>query len=141
MTTLLALMATALVLSLGCAAQTRAPSSPSTAMLSEATMCKNFNSETGAGDNISIFVRNDPWIMCSVKLSDAPSGTGVRAVWFYEGNERRSETQAAYGTRYLGFKVQPKTFRNNATRFDAGDYSVKLYLDDQEKMTLQYSVQ
>jgi len=141
MVMLFTLIATALVLSSGCVAQTGAPSSPSTAGLSEATMCKNFNNETGAGDNISVFVRNDPWIMCSVKLSDAPSGTSVRAAWFYEGNERRSETQVTGGTKYLGFKVQPKNFRNNATRFDAGDYSVKLYLDDQEKMTLQYSVQ
>ena len=104
-------------------------------------MCKNFNSETGAGDNITVFVRNDSWIMCSVKLSDAPSGTSVQAVWFYEGNQRRSETQVASGTKYLGFKVQPKNFRSNATRFDAGDYAVKLFLDDQEKTTLQYSVQ
>jgi len=139
--TLLALMATALVFSAGCGKQASAPSSPSTAGLSEATMCKNFNNETGAGDNITVFVRSDPWIMCSVKLSDAPSGTSVQAVWFYEGNQRRSETQVASGTKYLGFKVQPKNFRSNATRFDAGDYAVKLFLDDQEKTTLQYSVQ
>jgi hypothetical protein len=141
MATLLALMATALALSAGCGKQTGAPSSPSTATLSEATMCKNYNYETGAGDNISVFLRNDPWIMCSVKLSEAPAGTSVQAVWFYQGNERRSETQVADGTKYLGFKVQPKNFRSNATRFDAGDCAVKLYLDDQEKITLQYTVQ
>jgi hypothetical protein len=141
MATLLALMATALVLLAGCGAQTSAPSSPSTATLSEATMCKNYNYETGAGDNITVFVRNDSWIMCSVKLSDAPSGTSVKAVWFYQGNQRRSETRVDSGTKYLGFKVEPKNFHSNAMRFDAGDYAVKLYLDDQEKITLQFNVQ
>jgi hypothetical protein len=139
--TLLALMATVLVLLAGCGEQTIAPSSPSTATLSEATMCKNFNYKTGAGDNITVFVRNDSWIMCSVKLSDAPSGTSVKAVWFYQGNQRRSETQVASGTKYLGFKVEPKNFRSNLMRFDAGDYAVKLSLDDQEKITLQFNVQ
>ena len=137
----LALMATVLVSLAGCGVQTSAPSSPSAAMLSEATMCKNFNSATGAGDNITAFVRNDSWIMCSVKLSDAPSGTNVKAVWFYQGSQRRSETQVTGGTKYIGFKVEPKNFHGNAMRFDAGDYAVKLFLDDQEKMTLQYSVQ
>jgi len=141
MATVLALVATVLVSLAGCGEQTSAPSSPSTATLSEATMCKNFNSETGAGDNITVFVRNDSWIMCSVKLSDAPSGTNVKAVWFYQGNQRRSETQVISGTKYLGFKVEPKNFHGNAMRFDAGNYTVKLYLDDQEKITLQFNVQ
>lgn len=141
MATLLAVMAMALVLIAGCGEQTSVPSSPSTATLSEATMCKNFNYQTGAGDNITVFIRNDSWIMCSVKLSDAPSGTSVKAVWFYQGNQRRSETRVDSGTKYLGFKVEPKNFHSNAMRFDAGDYAVKLYLDDQEKITLQYTVQ
>jgi len=141
MATLLAVMAMALVLIAGCGEQTSVPSSPSTATLSEATMCKNFNYQTGAGDNITVFIRNDSWIMCSVKLSDAPSGTSVKAVWFYQGNQRRSETRVDSGTKYLGFKVEPKNFHSNAMRFDAGDYAVKLYLDDQEKITLQFNVQ
>ena len=141
MATVLALIAAVLVLLPGCGEQTSAPSSPSTAILSEATMCKNFNSETGAGDNITVFVRNDSWIMCSVKLSDAPSGTSVKAVWFYQDNQRRSETQMTSGTKYLGFKVIPKNFRGNAMRFDAGNYAVKLYLDDREKISLQFNVQ
>jgi len=141
MPVLLALTATVLVSLVGCAEQTSAPSSPSTAVLSEATMCKNFNYQTGAGDNITAFVRNDSWIMCSVKLSDAPSGTSVKAVWFYQGNQRRSEIQVASGTRYLGFKVEPMNFHSNAMRFDAGDYAVKLYLNEQEKTTLQFNVQ
>jgi hypothetical protein len=141
MATMLALVAAVLVSLAGCGQQTGAPSTPSNATLSEATMCKNFNSGTGAGDNITAFVRNDPWIMCSVKLSDAPSGTGVKAVWFYQGNQRRSETHVTGGTKYLGFKVEPKNFRSNAMRFDAGDYAVKLYLDDREKITLQFNVQ
>jgi len=37
--------------------------------------------------------------------------------------------------------VEPKNFHSNAMRFDAGDYAVKLYLDDQEKITLQFNVQ
>ena len=141
MATLSAVMAMALVLIAGCGEQTSVPSSPSTATLSEATMCKNFNYQTGAGDNITVFIRNDSWIMCSVKLSDAPSGTSVKAVWFYQGNQRRSETRVDSGTKYLGFKVEPKNFHSNAMRFDAGDYAVKLYLDDQEKITLQFNVQ
>ena len=141
MATVLALTATVLVSFSGCGEQKRAPSSPSAATLSEATMCKNFNSETGAGDKFTVFARNDSWIMCSVKLSDAPSGTNVTAVWFYQGSQRRSETQVTSGTKYLGFKVEPKNFHSNATRFDAGDYAVKLYLEDQEKITLQFNVQ
>ena len=141
MAMVLALMSMALVSLAGCGEQTSAPSSPSAATLSEATMCKNFNSGTGAGENITIFVRNDLWIMCSVKLSDAPSGTNVKAVWFYQGSQRRSETQVTSGTKYLGFKLEPKNFRNNAMRFDAGDYAVKLYLDDKETITLQFNVQ
>lgn len=131
----------ALLLLAGCGdgGQTGVPST-SPAALSDAVMCKSFSPGSGPSNITSVFSQSDPRILCAVKLSDAPSGTRVKAVWLYQNSEKYSETQATQGTTWLSFKVEPRDM-GRPVRFAQGDYTVKLYLNNAEKITLQFKVE
>jgi hypothetical protein len=143
--TILVIATVALLLTLaiplaGCASETSAPTGPSTATLSSATMCRNYNSKTGPGDQVDVFPRNASWITCAVKLSDAPPGTKAKAVWLYKGTPRYTEVTGTSGTKWLAFDIKPKDM-GETVRFDAGDYAVKLFLNGEEKLTLSFKVE
>lgn len=123
----------------GCSGKPSAPASSSTASLSEATMCKSFSSSKGPSNITDVFSPND-WIICSVKVLDAPPGTRVKAVWFYNNRELGgSETLGVSGTKYLDFMLEAEDI--GEVRFEKGDYAVKLYLNGEEKITLSFKVQ
>jgi hypothetical protein len=128
-----------MVLLAACGGEPSAPAGPSTATLSEATMCKSFNPTTGPSSITDVFSRTD-WIICAVKLSDAPAGTKVKTVWLYQNTQRHSETTSAQGTKWLGFKIDNEDM-GQSVRFAQGDYTVKLYLNDEEKITLPFRVE
>jgi hypothetical protein len=124
---------------IGCGNKTGSIPATSTASLSDAAICKSFNQSTGPSDTTSSFARNDPWVICAVKVSDAPSNTKVKAAFFYEGSERHSETLYVQGTKWLGYTLKPDNL--NVTRFQTGSYSVKLYLNGEEKTNLAFKVE
>jgi len=128
-----------LALLTGCGNSSGTPTGSSTATLSEATMCKSFNSSKGPSNITDVFSQNN-WIICSVKVSDAPAGTKVKAVWLYNNKELGySETIGVSGTKYLGFMLEAKDL--DQIRFEKGDYAVKLYLNGEEKITIPFKVQ
>jgi hypothetical protein len=128
-----------MVLLAGCGGEPSAPASPSTATLSEATMCKSFNPTTGPSSITDVFSQTD-WIICAVKLSDAPAGTKVKTVWLYRNTQRHSEIVSAQGTKWLGSKIDNEDV-GESVRFAQGDYTVKLYLNDEEQTTLPFRVE
>ena len=111
----------------------------STASLGGATLCKSFNQSSGPSDAAGSFTRNDPWVICAIKVSDAPSNTKVMAAWFYQGSQRYTETQGVQGTKWLSFTLKPDNLK--VVRFETGSYIVKLYLNGQEKTALNFTVQ
>jgi hypothetical protein len=128
-----------IVLLIGCGGQPSDPAGPSTATLSEATMCKSFNPTTGPSSITDVFSQTD-WIICAVKLSDAPAGTKVKAVWLYQNTQKHLQTTMTQDTKWLGFKIEHEDM-GESVRFAQGDYTVKLYLNDDEKITLPFRVE
>jgi hypothetical protein len=122
----------------GCGGSSITSSATSTAVLSEATTCKSFNNQTGPGDKISVFSKNDLWITCAMKISDAPSGTLVTAKWFKGGSNSSfyEKTFDVKGTGYYSIRYE----KQHAT-FDTGDYSIRLYLNGSEKAVVKFTIQ
>jgi hypothetical protein len=119
--------------------------SSTTASLSDAYMCKSVDSSAKTPIiTSSVFATNDPVIYCSVKLSNAPSNTEIKAQWIYVQGEVKdmnnyviNETPIkAEGTRYVAFSLEVP-----ASGWPKGDYLVKLFVDNQEKIKVNFKVQ
>ncbi len=109
------------------------------AYLSEATMCRSVDSETKQPvDKADVFSPDTPIIYCSVKLSEAPPNTEVRAVWVYTNKITilNTDVRMESGTRYLAFSLQ-----SPESGWTVGDYAVSLVLNGQEKFTVPFKVQ
>jgi len=133
-------LAASLLITAGCSGGMKV----STAGISEAIMCSGVNPQTGQPvDNVDIFDTSAPEIFCSVKLSNTPSDTEVRAVWIYIGGEIKElsnhvideYTLTAEGNSYVFFSLSA-----SSKGWPQGDYAVKLYLDGIEKMTVPFTV-
>jgi hypothetical protein len=120
----------------GCGGSTT--TTTTTAVLSEATTCKSFNNQTGPGDKTAVFSKTDLWITCAMKVTDAPSGTMLGSKWFKSGSNSAfyEKTFDVRGTGYYSIRYD----KQHAT-FDTGDYIVKLYLNGQEKASVQFKIQ
>lgn len=119
--------------------------SVTTASLSEATMCKSVDPETQQPiEKADVFAPDTPVIYCSVKLSNAPPYTQVKAQWIYiKGELDGVQDQLigefsinAEGNRYIGFSLEQPT-----NGWPRGDYTVKLFLNDKEKITVPFKVE
>lgn len=113
-----------------------------TASLSEATMCTGVDADSEPLDSVNVFSVDTPEIFCSVKLSNAPSDTLVKAEWIYvEGEAGLTDyflddyELTADGTRYLSFSL---TYTGEWPR---GDYKVVLYVDGKEKSSVPFTVE
>ncbi|HUT97210.1 MAG TPA: hypothetical protein VMW60_03715 [Dehalococcoidales bacterium] len=113
-----------------------------TASLSEATMCTGVDENEQPLDSTDVFSFDTPEIFCSVKLSNAPSETVVKAEWVYvEGEAGVTDyllgeyELPADGTRYLGFSFSPDG------NWPRGDYKVVLYVDGKEKLSVPFTVE
>ena len=115
-----------------------------TASLSEATMCLSVDSDMRPLNATDIFATDTPEIFCSVKLSSAPSDTEVKAEWIYiqgelEGTQNYlidDYTLTAEGTTYLGFSLTEPD-----AGWPTGEYKVILYVDEEEKLSVPFTVQ
>lgn len=115
-----------------------------TASLSEATMCKSVDAQSRPVDKTDVFSPTDPIIYCSVKVSNAPDDTEVKAQWIYVRGEAKDVTNYSLGeapvtttgTRYIKFSYEPPT-----KGYVRGDYVVKLFLDGKEKLAVPFKVQ
>lgn len=142
---ILILMIGALVLPLlfleaGCSGEV----SFTTAALSNATMCKTVDDSTKAPVvKASEFSASDPIIYCSVKLSNAPDDTEIKAQWIYVQGEAKDlnnylidETPVtADGTRYIAFSLPKPT-----SGWPKGEYLVKLFVDGKENVKVNFKV-
>jgi hypothetical protein len=116
-----------------------------TVSISNATMCRSIDPQTMEPiDKTNVFMSDTPEIFCSVKLSNAPDSTEVKAEWTYVQGEAvgtanyfiDSATMTAGGTRYLAFSVSKPD-----TGWPRGDYKVVFFVDGKERLTQTFQVQ
>jgi hypothetical protein len=115
-----------------------------TASLSEASMCQSVDKDMRPLNAADVFTTDTPEIFCSVKLSNAPADTEVKAELIYVKGELEGVTNhlitdyslTADGTRYLSFSV----IKPDAG-WPKGEYNVVLYVDGKEKLSVPFTVQ
>ena len=115
-----------------------------TASLSEATMCQSVDKDMRPVNATSVFNADTPEIFCSVKLSNAPPDTEIKAEWIYiEGEAEGLENYMidewsviTEGTHY---------FSTSMTRpydgWPMGEYKVVLYIDGKEKLSVPFTAE
>ena len=115
------------------------------ASLSEATMCKSVDLETGEPIEISdTFTSDAQWIFCSVKVSNAPSETKISAEWLYLQQGAGEETSyliADWNTTTEGTYYIPLSVTRPENGWPKGDYKIVFYLNDKETLTVPFKVQ
>jgi len=118
--------------------------SSSTAKLGEATMCTKVDEKTKKPvEKTDVFTSDTPEIFCSVKLSSAPSDTNIKSEWIYVKGEAENLsdykidefTITTEGTKYVSFSLS----RPN-TGFPKGEYILKLYLNDEFKLSVPFKI-
>jgi len=111
----------------------------STARLSDAAMATAINEETKApATAASTFAADAPAIYATVKLSNAPADTKVKATFHYlEGGDRQitQDEVEAGGTSYVSFTLSPPD-----NGWPAGQYETRFHLNGKEIMRLPFNV-
>jgi len=127
--------------SLGC----KFSASYSSAQVSEGTMCTSVDAQTKKPlSQTSIFTTTTPEIFCSVKLSNAPKDTAVKAAWICEKAEGAdlnnyvidTWSKSTEGTGYI-FSALSRP--NNG--WPAGKYKVVWSINGKERLTVPFTVQ
>lgn len=117
----------------------------STARLSDAVMCSGVDEQTKKPlQKTDAFTTETSEIFCSVKLSNAPSETKIKSEWIYVKGEVEDLSEyiidefslTAEGTTYIAFSLTKPN-----TGFPRGDYLLKLYLEDEEKISVSFKVE
>jgi len=121
------------------------PTSTSKASLSNATMCKSVDLETGEPiDPSDTFTPATQWIFCSIKISNAPADTEVSAEWLYLQQGAGGETGllvADWNTTTEGTYYIPLSIARPENGWPKGDYKVVLYLNEKEALNVSFKVQ
>ena len=115
-----------------------------TASLSEATMCKSVDETTMEPiETTDVFTPDTTEIFCSVKLSNAPPDTEIKAEWIYVAGEAEDlsnylidEVSLTAEGGYIGFSLDSPD-----TGWPRGEYKVVLYLDGKESSTVPFTVE
>ena len=121
------------------------PTSSGKTSLSNATMCKSVDLETGEPVEPSdTFTPDTQWIFCSVKLSNAPADTKVSAEWLYipqEADEEMGLLVADWNTTTEGTYYMPLSIARPENGWPQGDYKLVLYLNEKEALGVPFTVQ
>jgi len=114
-----------------------------TASLSEATMTTAVDENMQPLDTTDVFAPDTQEIFCSVKLSNAPPDTEIKAEWVYIQGEVEDLTNylidewstTADDTRYISVSIiRPYD------GWPKGDYKVVLYVDGKEELSVPFYV-
>jgi len=114
-----------------------------TASLSEATMCQSVDKDMRPVNAISVFNADTPKIFCSVKLSNAPPDTEIKAEWIYIEGEVEDLNNfliddwsaTTEGTHYISTSMT-----RPYDGWPGGEYKVVLYIDGKEKLSVPFTV-
>ncbi len=114
-----------------------------TASLSEATMCQSVDKDMRPVNAISVFNADTPKIFCSVKLSNAPPDTEIKAEWIYIEGEVEDLNNfmiddwsaTTEGTHYISTSMT-----RPYDGWPRGEYNIVLYVDGEEKLSVPFTV-
>ena len=111
-----------------------------TASLSEANMCQEVDEDSRPVDATKVFAPDTSKLFLSVKLSNAPDDTEVKAEWVYVKGELEDVSDHLLGeytvtTEYISFSL------SSTDVWPTGDYKVVLYIDGKEKLTVPFAVE
>jgi len=129
----------------GCRGELGFAPASSSASLSKAAMCKSVDLQTEEPiEPTNTFATDTLEIFCSVKLSNAPSGTEVGAEWLYVQDETGAVkdllidtwSRITEGTRYVSSSITKP-----GTDWPRGDYEAILYLNGSEIQSVSFKVQ
>jgi len=115
-----------------------------TASLSEATMTTGVDADFRPLNVTNTFATDTPVIYCSVKLSNAPDDTEIKADWIYITGGAVGLTDylidsvilTAGGTQYLS-----ESLTSPDEGWPSGDYKIVMYINGKEELTVPFSVQ
>ena len=127
------------VATIGCSASVKF----TTASISEATMCKDVDSQFRPVNATDVFGVDTYEIFCSFKLSNAPPDTEIKADWIYVKGEVEGLTNYligdwhinADGTRYVNASL---TIPDKG--WPRGDYKVVLSINGKERQSVPFTV-
>lgn len=109
----------------------------STARITEASVCRSVDPNTQKCiEKADVFAPDAAVIYCAGRVSNAPSGTKVQSHWFFGEQFITSAEVETSGSQYFSFSLGTP-----AAGWPAGNYSVKLLLNGEEKIVLPFSVQ
>jgi len=129
----------------GCTGAVSFPPGSSSISLGKAATCKSVDPQTEeAVEPANTFTADTAEIFCSVKLSNAPSGTEVSAEWIYVQDAAGaandllidSWSRVTEGTRHVSTSVTKP-----GTGWPQGDYKVVFYLNGNENQSVAFKVQ
>ncbi|MGD0855512.1 MAG: CARDB domain-containing protein [Dehalococcoidia bacterium] len=87
----------------------------------------------------STFTIDTPSIICSVVVEGLPAPSQVKAEWLYHDvsawKSLKEDSSTVAGSSYLAFSIN-----SPAAGWQQGDYSVRLYLDGQQKSEKGFSI-
>jgi hypothetical protein len=114
------------------------------ASLSEATMCKSVDSLKRPIDKTDVFAPDTPEIFCSIKVSNAPPDTKIKAEWIYiqgEAEGLKNYSMESWSTETEGTRYIYASITRPDKGWPNGDYKVVWYIDGTEQMTVPFKVQ
>jgi len=114
-----------------------------TASLTEATMCQSVDDSMQPLNATDVFAPDTSEIFCSVKLSNAPPDTEVKAEWIYIEGELEDISNylidewslTANGTQYLSHSITIPD-----AGWPKGDYKIVLYVNGEEELSVPFAV-
>ena len=115
-----------------------------TVNLTEVTMAKSVDSSTKEPkEKTSVFADSAAVIYCTVKLTEAPANTDIKASWTVNdvsGVEKGyiidEATVTTSGTRYVSFSLSKES-----DKWATGKYTVKLSVNGKQATTIDYTIQ
>jgi len=95
-------------------------------------------------DKLDVLPNNAGMIFCTAKVVGAGFGTNIEANWIYVKGQLQGVTDRQFasgslkteGLDYVAFAVSPRA----GTPFPIGEYTVKLLVDDKEKLNVPFKV-
>ena len=113
------------------------------ASLSNATMCKSVDLETGEPlEKADTFTPATQVIYCSVKVSNATPDTQIGDEWLYlPSGDEEGLLISDWSTTMEGTRYVPLSITRPENGWPEGNYRVVFYLDDEEVLSVPFTVE
>jgi hypothetical protein len=112
-----------------------------TANIERAVMARSVDENYVPVEETASFTAAESLLHCAVKMANAPSGTRVKAIWYYTpGEEERQVLDSTEITIESGAWID-FTLRLSEINLSYGSYVVDLYVDDEYRQNVPFIVE